>query len=142
MKEELEKRHHRLGHPSEALLYTILKQARPDNVKVLTELLKYIKKKCLICTVTARAAKYFKYSIGAEDLRFTRTVAVEIMYFMSRRFLHIIDETTHFQADTVLNNVSAAETWKAISKCWALDEYLSWTSRCVMRRPGNKFYDR
>jgi transposase InsO family protein len=50
-------------------------------------------------------------------------VAVDVMYLKIRPVLHIVDEASHYQAATFLNNVSASETCRTIRKCW-INTYL------------------
>jgi hypothetical protein len=76
-------------------------------------------KNCGICLRTAAKRKHFKISLGTEEIRFNNIVAADIMYLAANPVLHIVCETTDFQAVCFYKSgANAADTWKQLARFW------------------------
>lgn len=117
---ELRTLHRSFGHPSSSALYNLLKRAHPEKVN--TEIRKELDKiveECKACIRNSRKPRRFKLTVGADELRFNHTIAVDVMYIDNRPILHIVDEATHYCAAQFLRNNSSREVWKTILRCWS-----------------------
>jgi hypothetical protein len=56
--------------------------------------------------------------MGTADLRFNHVVAVDVMYLQSKPVLHVVCESTHYQAAKFLKNMTADEAWRTFVACW------------------------
>jgi hypothetical protein len=117
---ELKSLHRSFGHPSAGALYRLLKRARPEQTSAtVQEAIEELTKQCGPCEERKRRPRRFKLTLGSEDLSFNSVVAVDVMYLDGDPILHVVDEATHFAAASYLRNVSARETWRALTRCWS-----------------------
>lgn len=120
---ELRRLHKRFGHPHADKLYNLLKRSElPDVDSKTREILEDISRKCLHCQRYAQAPRRFKFNLR-EDKDFNHTVFVDIFYIDKRPILHVVDESTRYQAARWLPTVSADAVWRALRMCW-IDVYL------------------
>jgi hypothetical protein len=91
---ELRQLHKRFDHSSIRKLHDLLERADHEVKKsVLEKLTKF----CTFCQKYAKSPKRFKF-ILRDDVNFNFSIIVNIMYVENNFILHVIDETTRFQA--------------------------------------------
>uniref|UniRef100_A0A8H7KFH4 Integrase catalytic domain-containing protein n=1 Tax=Bionectria ochroleuca TaxID=29856 RepID=A0A8H7KFH4_BIOOC len=116
---QLRRIHRRFGHPSVEKLWNILQRA---DKKANRSALELINRVCHHCQIKGKAPQRFKFVLK-DDVDFNYEIVVDIMYLDGKPVLHVIDASTSFQAATFLDDLTAANTWLALKKCW-LDTYL------------------
>lgn len=120
---KLRRLHKRFGHPHADKLYNVLKRSElPDVDSKTREILEGIKRKCLQCQRYVQAPRRFKFNLR-EDKEFNHTIFVDIFYIDGRPILHVVDESTRYQAARWLPKISADAVWRALRMCW-IDVYL------------------
>jgi len=103
---QLRQLHRRFGHPSVRRLATVLQRAGHEiELKAIQHLTKY----CHQCQMHAKSPGRFKF-ILKEDHNFNFEIIVDIMYLEGRPVLHVVDESTSFQAARFLRVISAKTT--------------------------------
>ncbi|KAI1000166.1 hypothetical protein K3495_g8031 [Podosphaera aphanis] len=105
---ELRQLHRRFGHPSVNRLICTRERARRDDPTHYA-LLKKINKFCSLCQKYSRSPSRFKFVLK-DDLIFNHSVTVDVMYIDNQPILHVIDDSTSFQAARWLQNMTAAHT--------------------------------
>ena len=117
---ELRRLHRRFGHPSAERLHTLLIRSGHEdfNKAALDKLTKY----CSYCQKHGKSPGRFKFTLK-EDIDFNYSIIVDIMFIDNAPILHIVDESTRFQAARWLTSMTAKHTWNALRMCW-IDVYL------------------
>jgi hypothetical protein len=103
---ELRRLHRRFGHPSVEKLKKLL-DSTGHNVD--TDALQHLTKYCHFCQKHSRSPGRFRFTIQ-DDIDFNYSIIVDIMYISGEPLLHIVDESTRFQAGRWLQNLSAKHT--------------------------------
>ena len=94
MEVELQRLHHRFGHPSAERLQRVLDQVGHDiDKKALEHLTKY----CHLCQKHGKSLGRFHFTLW-DDVEFNYCIIVDIMYISGSPLLHVVDEGTRFQA--------------------------------------------
>ncbi|KAI0995592.1 hypothetical protein K3495_g12589 [Podosphaera aphanis] len=119
---ELKRLHRRFGHPSVDRLYRILNRAGYDDNNNHREILRRITQFCHHCQKYGGSLGRFKFTLK-DDVRFNYCIVVDIMYIDGSPLLHVIDESTKFQAGRWLQNLTAKHTWDMLCTCW-IDTYI------------------
>lgn len=57
------------------------------------------------------------------DLCFNHSIYVDTLYIDETPALHVVDETTRFQAARFLLSMASPSVWEALRECW-FDTYL------------------
>ena len=118
---ELRKIHKGFGHPSVKTTYNLLSKANIEDLPDETmRQLKSIESDCHTCKVNAKSTRRFRLTVGTDDFRFNHHVIVDMMFINSRPVLHMVDESTHYQAASFLKSQSTSEIWKSIQRLWIL----------------------
>jgi hypothetical protein len=65
----------------------------------------------------------FNFSIKDSDSEFNFNILVNILYIDSKLVLHLVNETTRFQVDRWLKDISTRHVWDQFRTCW-IDTYL------------------
>lgn len=120
---ELHRLHRRFGHPAAEKLHNLLRRARPNDVSpgTLRELQK-IARMCNLCQFETAGPRRFKFTLR-EDKDFNHSIYVDIMSLDKAPVLHIVDESTRYQAARWLQSVSTESIWRAVRLAW-IDTYL------------------
>lgn len=112
------KMHRNFFHPSASKLFNLIKTARPENAtKHTLELFKDITNRFDPCQRIKPGPYSFRVTMGIGHLRFNERVLIDIMYLGNMPVLHVVDESTHFNAACFLSSVSAADVWSAFIRC-------------------------
>lgn len=116
---ELRRLHRRFGHPAVDRLYKLLDRAGHEiDKKVLEHLTKF----CHFCQKHGKSPGRFRFTLR-EDVEFNFNIIVDVMYINNRPILHVVDESTRFNAARWLKDISANHTWEVLKMCW-IDSYL------------------
>eukprot|EP00180_Rhodochaete_pulchella_P004146 Plantae.Rhodophyta-Rhodochaete_pulchella.ctg7641.p1 GENE.Plantae.Rhodophyta-Rhodochaete_pulchella.ctg7641~~Plantae.Rhodophyta-Rhodochaete_pulchella.ctg7641.p1 ORF type:complete len:214 (-),score=14.48 Plantae.Rhodophyta-Rhodochaete_pulchella.ctg7641:799-1440(-) len=116
---ELQRIHRAFGHPSASALVKVLKHARPaEMLSSAKQAVENLSRACTISSKRSSRPKHFKLTVGADDLRFNRTVTVDVMYLLGRPMLQVVDEATHFAAARFLPSATVGSTWRIFVFCW------------------------
>jgi hypothetical protein len=94
IKSELRQLHRRFDHLSIKKLYDLLE--RFDH-EVKKSMLKKLIKFCIFCQKHEKSLERFKF-ILRDDVNFNYSIIIDIMYIDNNLILHVVDETTRFQA--------------------------------------------
>ena len=116
---DLRRLHRRFGHPSVRRLHQVLERSGHD---VELQAIEYLTKYCEHCQKHAKSPGRFSFTIK-DDIDFNCNVIVDILYIEGKPVLHIVDESTRFQAGRWLENISAKHVWDQLRSCW-IDTYL------------------
>jgi len=116
---ELRHVHKRFGHPSVRKMHKFLTRAGED---VEISALELINRFCHYCQKHQNAPQRFKFKLHKEA-DFNHEILVDVGYFSGKPVLHVICESTGFQAGSFLTDMTAETTWKTLKKCW-IDTYL------------------
>jgi hypothetical protein len=91
---KLRQLHRRFDHSSIRKLHDLLERVDHEVKKsVLEKLIKF----CTFCQKYAKSSERFKFTLR-DDVNFNFSIIVNIMYVENNFILHVIDETTRFQA--------------------------------------------
>lgn len=121
---ELRRLHRRFGHPKAEKLFNLLKRSELSNVTSATrKLLEKVTRRCKPFQENFPAPRRFKFTLR-EDKKFNHSVFVDIFYIEKKPILHVVDESTRYQAARWLKNVSADTVWRALRMCW-IDVYVA-----------------
>lgn len=120
---DLKRLHRRFGHPTVEKLMNLLRRADVDRVgddtrKALTE----ITRSCDPCQRYAQPPRRFKFTLRDEKF-FNQSLYVDIFTLDKKPVLHIVDESTKYQAARWLPDVSTEQVWRALRLAW-IDTYL------------------
>lgn len=135
---ELRQLHRRFGHPSAMRLRLLLERSgHGDDLdkNVLDRLTKY----CTFCQKHGKSPRRFKFTLR-DDINFNFSIIVDIMYIDNSPVLHIVDESTRYQAARWLRDVSAKHTWDTLRLCW-IDVYLG-PPDYILHDAGKNFVSR
>src|SRR5438045_4003059 len=111
---QLRQLHRRFGHPSGRRLATVLQRAGHEiELKAIQHLTKY----CHQCQMHAKSPGRFKF-ILKEDYNFNFEIIIDIIYLEGRSVLHVVDESTSFQAARFLRDISVKTTWDTLRAYW------------------------
>lgn len=120
---ELQRLHRRFGHPSADKLSNLLKRADPEKFKRGTrKMLEIISRQCKPCQFQSQAPRRFKFTIRTEK-NFNESIYIDVFFIDGKPILHVVDESTRYQAARWLPAQNAEEIWKALRLCW-IDVYL------------------
>ncbi|KAI0992762.1 hypothetical protein K3495_g15423, partial [Podosphaera aphanis] len=117
---ELRQLHRRFGHPSVNRLVRTLERAGHQDPHH-RSLLEKITKFCEYCQKHGRSPGRFKFVLK-EDTYFNQLLVIDVLFIDGDPVLHVVDESTSFQAAKWLTNLSAAHTWDTLRLCW-IDVY-------------------
>jgi hypothetical protein len=117
---ELQRLHRRFGHPSVSRLQKVLERAGHDDVD--KSVLEYLTKYCVHCQRHGQSPGRFKFNLK-DDVHFNYSIIVDVFYITGKPVLHVVDESTRYQAGRWLQNISAKHTWDTLRMCW-IDTYL------------------
>ena len=92
---ELRQLHRRFGHPSSERLYQLLHRAGHEDVQ--RTALKKLTKFCTFCQKYGKSPGRFKFNLR-DNVEFNYSIIVNIMYIDNSPILHVVDESTRFQA--------------------------------------------
>ena len=119
---ELQRLHHRFGHPATERLHWVLERARYNDVN--KKSIEYITKYYLHCQKHRKSPGCFKFTLRTnDDPIFNYSIYVDIIYIDGSPILHVINEAIRFQAAKWLRDLSAKYTWETLQYCW-MDTYL------------------
>jgi hypothetical protein len=118
---ELRRLHRRFDHLSARRLYEILTRSDHDDVE--SRVIEHLNKYCHHCQMHEKSFERFSFSIKDSDSEFNFNILVNILYIDSKLVLHLVNETTRFQADRWLKDISARRVWDQFRTCW-IDTYL------------------
>ncbi len=121
---ELRRLHRRFDHSSIRRLQAILD--RSDH-EINSQTIKYLIKFCHHCQIHEKFSNRFSFTLK-DDLEFNFNVIVNIFYLkiktkVNKSILHVVNETTRFQADRWLKDITARHVWNQLRICW-IDIYL------------------
>lgn len=116
---QLRQLHRRFGHPSVQRFNQVLKRSGHD---VDVSVLEYLTKYCHECQIHSKSPGRFKFTLK-DDHEFNYSVFVDVMYIDGSPLLHVVDESTRFQAARWLKNMTAQHTWDSFRTCW-VDVYI------------------
>lgn len=116
---ELRTLHRRFGHPSVAKLSRLLKRAGQDFDPGFLEQLNTI---CHQCQLHQGAPGRFKFRLK-DDFDFNYSIIADVVQIDGANLVHVIDESTSFQAAEWMDDNSSIALWRAIEKCW-INTYL------------------
>ena len=117
---ELRRIHRRFGHPSARKFYKVLKRSGHDED---FEAIKQLTKFCHHCQLHGKSPGRFRFSLPDKDYNFNHSVLVDVLYIDRDPILHVVDDSTCFQAARWLDNISAKHTWDKLRECW-IDTYI------------------
>ncbi|KHJ32171.1 hypothetical protein EV44_g3834 [Erysiphe necator] len=113
---ELRQLHRRLGHPSVNRLIRTLERAGhgdPSHRNILDK----ITRVCEFCENYSRSPGRFKFVLK-EDTYFNQSLVIDVLYIDGDPVLHVVDESTSFQAAKWLPNLSVSHTWDMLRMYW------------------------
>jgi hypothetical protein len=116
---ELRRLHRRFEHFSTRRLQAILDRSEHHvDIKMLHYLIKY----CHHCQIHDKFSSRFSFTLK-NDLEFNFNVIVDILYLeiksdVNKSILHLMNETTRFQVDRWLKNITARHVWNQLRICW------------------------
>jgi hypothetical protein len=121
---ELRRLHRRFDHFSTRRLQAILD--RSDH-EINSQAIEYFIKFCHHCQIHEKSSNRFSFTLK-DDLEFNFNVIVDIFYLeikidVNKSILHVVNETTRFQIDRWLKDISARHVWNQLRICW-IDTYL------------------
>jgi hypothetical protein len=125
---ELRRLHSRFDHFSARRLYEILERFDHDD-DVEPRAIEHLIKFCHHCQMHGKSLGRFIFSIRNEDIQFNYSIVVNILYMKwksadnNKSILHIVNETTRFQAGRWLKDISARHVWNQLRISW-IDIYL------------------
>jgi hypothetical protein len=129
---ELRQLHKRFDHSFVLKLQHLLKRVNHDVKKsVLEKRTRF----CHFCQKYAKSFERFKF-ILKNDVNFNFFIIVNIMYIENSLILHVIDETTRFQAVKWLQNINAKYTWDMLCLCW-INVYLDSSNHIIYNTSKN-----
>ncbi|EKD18830.1 hypothetical protein MBM_03072 [Drepanopeziza brunnea f. sp. 'multigermtubi' MB_m1] len=131
--EQLRTIHKRFGHPSTSRFAAVLKRAGHEFKR---DLLYNIQKFCHHCQVFGRSPKRFSIKLK-DDTDFNDTVYVDVMHLDGKNVLHVVCDSTNFQAATFLKSMSAQHLLKGFNRCW-VNTYVGPPTN-VVHDPGTNF---
>ena len=109
---ELRQLHCQPGYPSVNRLIRTLQRAGHDNPSH-HRILEHTTKFCSFCQQHRRSPGRFKFTLK-NNIQFNHTLIVNIMYIGNSPVLHVVDETTSFQAARWLQDISASHIWDTL----------------------------
>lgn len=95
-----------------------------------------VTRKCKPCQTYAQAPRRFKFALR-DGKEFNHTVFVDIFNIDKKPIIHVVDESTRYQAASSLPNVTADAVWRAMRLCW-VNVYLG-TPDIVTHDGGKQF---
>jgi hypothetical protein len=121
---ELRRFHRRFDHFSTRRLQVILD--RFDH-EINSQTIEYFIKYCHHCQIHEKFSNRFNFTLK-DDLEFNFNVIVNILYLkiksdVNKSIMHVMNETTRFQIDRWLKNITARHVWNQLRVCW-IDTYL------------------
>lgn len=116
---ELRQLHRRFGHPSVNRLHDLLTRAGQEDVS--RDTIKRISRICEYCQKHGKSPGRFKFTLR-KDTEFNHSIFVDVMYIQGSPILHVVDESTRFQAARWLLDMTAKHTWETLRLCW-IDVY-------------------
>jgi hypothetical protein len=124
IKTGLRRLHRRFDHFSTRRLQAILD--RFDH-EINSRAREYFIKYCHHCQIHEKFSSSFSFTLK-DDLEFNFNVIVNISYLeiksdVNKSILHVMNETTRFQLDKWLKNITAWHVWDQQRICW-IDTYL------------------
>lgn len=120
---ELKRLHKRFGHSHSDKLLNLLKGFELENIDADTRaILEDITRRCNPCQTYAQAPRRFKFALR-EDKDFDRSVFLDIFCIDSEPIMHILDESTRYQAARWLPKVTSEAMWRTMRLC-RIDVYL------------------
>ncbi|EKD14167.1 polyprotein [Drepanopeziza brunnea f. sp. 'multigermtubi' MB_m1] len=125
--------HKRFGHPSAGRFATVLKRAGHEFRR---DLLYNIQKFCHHCQVFGRSPGRFSIKLK-DNTDFNDTVYVDVMHLDGKNVLHVVCDSTNFQAATFLKSMSAQHLLEGFSRCW-VNTYVGPPTN-VVHDPGTNF---
>lgn len=117
---ELQSMHRNLGHPSVDKHMKIIESAQIDDLprgtrKQIDELVRY----CKACQYGRMKPRRFLFSVKDPCTgEFNNVVELDVMKLSDGYVLHVLCTGTLFQQGCFLRNMSAAEAWKSLRRCW------------------------
>ncbi|EKD14183.1 polyprotein [Drepanopeziza brunnea f. sp. 'multigermtubi' MB_m1] len=131
--EQLRTIHKRFGHPSAGRFAAVLKRAGHEFRR---DLLYNIQKFCHHCQVFGRSPGRFSIKLK-DDTDFNDTVYVDVMHLDGKNVLHVVCDSTNFQAATFFKSMSAQHLLEGFSRCW-VNTYVGPLTN-VVHDPGTNF---
>ena len=116
---ELRRLYCHFGHPSVRRLQQVLERSGHE---VKLHALEHLTKYCQHCQKHGKSPGRFSFTIK-DDVDFNYNIIVDILYIQGKLVLHIVDESTRFQAGRWLKDVSARHVWDQLRTFW-IDTYL------------------
>lgn len=134
---EIKHLHKRFRHSYTDKLLNFLKHSELKNISADTRAMpEHITRRCKPCQTYAQTQWRFKFALR-EERGFNRTVLVDIFYIDSKQILHVVVESTRYQAARCLPNITAEEIWRAIRLRW-IDNYIG-SQDVVTHDAGKQF---
>jgi hypothetical protein len=121
---ELRRLHRRFDHSSIRRLQAILD--RFDH-EINSQAIEYFIKFCHHCQVHEKSSNRFNFTLK-DDFEFNFNVIVDIFYLkiktdVNKSILHVVNETTRFQIEKWLKDITVRYVWDQLRICW-IDIYL------------------
>jgi hypothetical protein len=135
-KTELRQLHRRFRHPSVGRLKRLLDRS---GHKTNLEEIKRLNRFCHHCQKHGRSPGRFKFTLK-DDHNFNHTVYLDVFYVDNEPILHVIDESTRFQAARFLKSMSAKHAWDGLRACW-IDVYQG-PPDYIIHDPGTNFHSK
>lgn len=110
---ELRCLHRRFIYTSVEHLQQVLELSRH---RVELQAIKHLTKYCEHCQKYGQSPGRFSFTIK-DDIDFNYNIIVDILYMEGKPVLHLVDETTRFQAGRWLKDISAKHVWDQLRAC-------------------------
>lgn len=111
------------GHRNTDNLMNLLRKADLDTVQEGTRnTIQYIAESYDSCEKLSSLPHGFKFTLR-DDSQFNSTIYVNLLWIDKKTILHVVDESTRYQAARWVPTVSAEALWKALYLCW-IDVYM------------------
>lgn len=116
---QLRQLHRSFGHPSVRRLQRVLERSGHDvDVKAFKRLNNF----CNEFQLNGKSPGRFKFTLH-DDCELKFSIYIDIFYLDGQPILHVVDESTRFQAARWVKNMTAQHAWEALRACW-IDVYI------------------
>lgn len=111
---ELRRLHRRFGHPAAHYLQRLLERSGHDDVNY--EEIRKLTRFCKQCQKFGKSPGRFEFKLR-DEINFNHAILIDIMYIDNNPILHIVDESTRYQAAQWLCNMTSEHIWDTL--CYA-----------------------
>lgn len=138
---ELRNVHSRFSHRSVQKPNKVLKRETGNKIgKHTCKLLRQIKQQCHYCQKFGAKPQRFKFTLRNDSISFKKKIYCDILKIEKVPVLHVVDESTRFQAATRLSNMTVEELCTALKAC-CINVYLG-PPDIINRDAGTNFVAR